>query len=68
MVSGPIATGALVVLAVAVVVAPGVLTMLGARRRGSGRPLAVVSGLVFPVTWVIWYVLDENPYASGRRT
>ena len=38
------------------------LTMLGSRRRGVRWPLAVGAGLMFPVTWVVWYVLDEVPY------
>jgi hypothetical protein len=39
-----------------------VLTASGARRRGAGAPLAMVAGVCFPVTWAIWYVLDEHPY------
>jgi hypothetical protein len=39
-----------------------VLTASGARRRGAGAPLAVVAGVCFPVTWAVWYVVDEHPY------
>ncbi len=49
-----------VVLAVLTVpLAP--LTAVGARRRGNGWVLAVLAGLVFPLTWVHWYVSDEVP-------
>ncbi|QBJ95782.1 hypothetical protein ERC79_07255 [Rhodococcus sp. ABRD24] len=36
------------------------LTSLGARRRGQVRTLAVLSGALFPVTWVVWYLRDER--------
>ena len=39
-----------------------VLTGLGARRRGVATPRAVLAGLSFPVTWTVWYVVDEEPY------
>lgn len=42
---------------------PAVLTAVGARRRGNGAALSVVAGLAFPVTWAVWYVRDEHPYA-----
>jgi len=55
-----------VVLAVTLVVLGCVLpTAAGARRRGAGVPLAALAGLVFPVTWTVWYLHDERPY---RRT
>lgn len=38
-----------------------VLTALGARTRGTGGPRAVMYGLAFPLTWVLWYVQDEIP-------
>lgn len=51
-------------VAIAVVVLPmvvlGVITAVAARRRGIGLALAVLSGLVFPVTWAIWYVRDRQ--------
>ena len=51
----------LTVLGLLVLVIPTV-TALGARRRGAGPGLAVLAGLCFPVTWVVWYVRDEHPY------
>jgi hypothetical protein len=42
----------------AVVVALAVLTALGAHRRGDAWPRAVVSALLFPMTWIAWYVRD----------
>jgi hypothetical protein len=44
------------------------LTGLGAHRRGVGTPLAVLSGLCFPVTWTVWYLRDEHPYRRHRPT
>ena len=43
------------------------LTAIGAHRRGLAIPLAAVTGLLFPVTWTVWYVRDEHPYRRGRR-
>jgi len=37
-----------------------VLTTLGARRRGNRLPVALVSGVLFPVTWAVWYSRDEE--------
>lgn len=34
------------------------LTTTGARRRGSSWPLALGAGLLFPVTWVAWHIVD----------
>jgi hypothetical protein len=45
------------------VVALMMLTALGARRRGSAVVQAAIAGIVFPVTWTVWYVRDERPYA-----
>jgi len=39
-----------------------VLTALGQHRRGGRLPLAVLAGVLFPVTWVVWYVRDQRPY------
>jgi hypothetical protein len=51
------------VLAVALVVLPlPVLTALGAHRRGVGPALALIAGLLFPITWTVWYLRDEHPY------
>jgi len=44
-----------------------VLTALGSMRRGARLPAAALSGLFFPVTWVLWYLRDVHPYA-GRRS
>ena len=58
----------LLVVAVALPVgALGVLTGAGARRRGAGWALAVASGLLFPVTWVLWYVRDRRAGRLGLR-
>jgi len=38
----------------------GVLTAAGAGRRGQRWPRAVLSGLLFPVTWVAWYLIDRR--------
>lgn len=61
---------AVVALGVLVAVALAVSTGMGARRRGAGWPLAVVSGLAFPVTWTVWYLRDERPFRRrwNRRT
>jgi hypothetical protein len=45
----------------------GSLTVRGARRRGQRWRFAWLSGLLFPLSWVIWYVLDERA-AGGRAT
>jgi hypothetical protein len=36
----------------------GVLTAVGARHRGQRWHLAMVSGLLFPIAWVRWYLVD----------
>jgi hypothetical protein len=38
------------------------LTAQGASRRGLALLPALLAGLFFPVTWVVWYVRDEHPY------
>jgi hypothetical protein len=43
----------------------GPLTTLGARRRGDRWVVAVLAGLVFPLTWVHWYLSDELPARRG---
>jgi hypothetical protein len=35
------------------------LTGVGARERGAGVWLAILEGLVFPLTWAVWYVRDQ---------
>ncbi|WP_151082512.1 hypothetical protein [Nocardioides cynanchi] len=44
-----------------------VTTGLGSRRRGTSVPVAVLAGLAFPLTWVWWYVHDEDPYRHADR-
>jgi hypothetical protein len=45
----------------------GVLTMVGARRRGRRWRTAWLAGPIFPLTWAFWYLLDERA-AGGRAT
>jgi hypothetical protein len=47
--------------------AVGSLTAWGARRRGQRWRFAWLSGLFFPVSWVLWYMIDERA-AGGRAT
>jgi hypothetical protein len=47
--------------------AVGSLTARGARRRGQRWRFAWLSGLLFPVSWVTWYMVDERA-AGGRAT
>jgi hypothetical protein len=58
-----VAAGVVAVLAVLILAGPIVLTALGARRRGRGNAVAIVSGLVFPFTWAAWYLVDEHPFS-----
>jgi hypothetical protein len=55
---------AIVVLALGVL-ALAALTATGEHHRGAGLPLALVAGLCFPVTWTVWYIRDEHPYARS---
>jgi hypothetical protein len=43
-----------------------VLTAIGSHRRGSGVPVAVLSGIFFPMAWVVWYARDELPRGDRR--
>jgi hypothetical protein len=52
------------IVACAVVALMG-LTGVGAVRRGSLLRSAVLAGLFFPVTWTVWYVRDERPFAAS---
>lgn len=54
-----------IALAVALVLAFVVLTIVGQRRRGGSWVLAVLSGCCFPVTWIGWYVEDELPRGAS---
>ena len=58
-----VADGVLVFVAGLLVAGPIALTALGAHRRGRGNGAAVVCALVFPFTWVAWYLVDERPYS-----
>ena len=52
----------LLVVAAAALLSVPALTAVGARRRGSRLPVAIVAGVFFPVTWTVWYVHDEHLY------
>jgi hypothetical protein len=58
-----VAVGVVAVLAVVILAAPMALTAWGARRRGRGNAVAVVSGLLYPFTWAAWYLVDEHPFS-----
>jgi hypothetical protein len=62
-VSTPDVAAGLVVLWLAL----GMLTAAGARRRGYRWHMALLSGLLFPVIWVAWYLADSrwNAKAGG---
>ena len=45
----------------------GVLTVFGARRRGRRWRTAWLAGPLFPLTWAIWYFIDDRA-AGGRAT
>jgi hypothetical protein len=45
----------------------GLLTSLGVRRSGHGLPLSALSGLVFPITWLIWDEIDYPDYRDVDR-
>jgi hypothetical protein len=45
----------------------GVLTAIGARRRGRRWRTAWLAGPLFPLAWVTWYLTDERA-AGGRAT
>ena len=62
-------TVAMTGLAVIVLLAAGpvvlmYLTSLGAHARGMRWVPACLVGLVFPVTWAVWYAHDELPRRS----
>ena len=56
----------IVVLAIGAVVGLAVLTTIGGHRRGERWIVAVPRGLIFPLTWIAWYVEDELPRTSSR--
>jgi hypothetical protein len=41
------------------------LTFAGDLRRGQRWYLALVAGLFFPVTWVVWYLIDAPSRHQG---
>jgi hypothetical protein len=45
--------------------AVGSFTAGGARRRGQHWRFAWMSGLFFPLSWVIWYLADERAAGGG---
>ena len=51
----------------AVLLATALLTGLGSQHRSPGLTRAMVSGIFFPITWAVWYVRDEHPYARASR-
>lgn len=56
------------ILAFAAITLPlPVLTGIGAHRRGLMIPLAALAGILFPVTWIVWYLKDEHPYRRDHR-
>lgn len=67
---GLVSVGATVaeVVGVTVVAALVCMTATGERRRGHGAVVALTAGLFFPITWAVWYVRDERPYRTSRRT
>ena len=44
----------------------GMLTAMGAHRRGVGIVRTAIAGVCFPFTWAVWYVRDEHPYRHER--
>ena len=65
---GLVTVAALALTPLALVVMMAALTVVGSRRRGADLGLAVLSGLFFPVTWVAWYVWDEQPRLLVRSS
>jgi hypothetical protein len=43
-----------------------VLTTIGSCRRGVAVGPSVLCGLVFPVTWVVWYIRDGGLKPRAR--
>ena len=54
-----VVVGGLVLLALAV------LTAQGSMVRGLHPGRAMLTGMFFPVTWVVWYARDEHPWARS---
>ena len=62
---GPHGARVAVIFLVVAWLALSALTAAGSLRRGQGRCLAVVTGLFFPLAWVMWYLTDQRH--AGRR-
>ena len=58
----------IVVLGIGAVLGLMVLTTVGGRRRGEPWVVAALRSLIFPVTWIAWYVEDEQPHLVRRHT
>lgn len=58
-------TGSLLLVGVLVTLVS--LTAVGQTRRGSGLLLALAAGLLFPVTWTVWYLRDERALPRALR-
>lgn len=64
MVDVVIVVALLGVLVAVTLVLPAVSTAVGARRRAASWPLAVVAGVFFPATWVVWHLADRPAHRS----
>ncbi len=43
------------------------VTAIGPAHRGQRPLLCLLSGVLFPVTWAVWYVIDDRaPGGHGR--
>jgi hypothetical protein len=61
-------TFVLIAVALAVLLGPfAAMTAQGAQRRGNGPWVVTLSGLFFPVAWVVWYLSDEHPYSGPTQ-
>jgi hypothetical protein len=63
--TGHVLTTPVGVSIVAVTLVLVVLTGVGARRRGLAVGPAVVAVILFPITWTVWYVRDEQLWRSS---
>jgi hypothetical protein len=54
-------TTVLVLVPAALLLGVAVLTGVGSRRRGSSVVVTTLSGVFFPVAWVVWYGRDMHP-------
>jgi hypothetical protein len=63
--AGPVRHLVVVSAAIAFACTPFVLTAIGARRRGNDLLGCVVQALVFPVSWIAWFVADNHRAGRG---